>query len=220
MTGREVVTISVRNFNIGDRVMVFKCDSYKRKNLAGTFGVVKDIMDYDGGKFAVELDGVRNTLSSKGYHYFKPHELVIINDFKSHVKENDTMPNITNYFNAVKIQFIGDTMPCKYIYANFDSYLKVGHLCVVKPAHHGIALAKVVEILDGNDYETPREIVSIVDTSFYDERVKAREKLAELKSQMEKRAKQLQDIALYEMLAKDDPAMMDLLNQYRSLPNF
>ena len=220
MTGREMVTILIRNINIGDRVMVFKCDSYKRKNLAGTYGVVKDVLDYDGGKFAVELDGMRNPLSSKGYHYFKPHELVIINDFKSHVKENETMPNITNYFNAVKIQFIGDTMPCKYIYANFEPDLKEGDLCVVMPAHHGLALARVTEVINDNSFETPREIVARVETGFYDERVKAREKAAELKAKMQERAKKLQDIALYQMLAKDDSEMMDLLNAYQSLPMY
>jgi tRNA A37 N6-isopentenylltransferase MiaA len=45
-----------------------------------------------------------------------------------------------------------------------------------------------------------------------------RAKAVELKAKMEARAKQLQDIALYQMLAKDDPDMAELLKEYQDIP--
>lgn len=206
------------DFPIGTRVEIIAHHKYLTYRLVGKTGIVRS--NY-GSEIRVEVDGMRNHYSGSGHFYFKPKELskiVIEKETINHVKENETMPNITNYFNAVKIQFIGDTMPCKYIYANFESDLEEGDLCVVMPAHHGLALAKVVEIFEGNYYETPREIVAKVDTCFYDERVKNRAKAAELKAKMQERAKQLQDIALYQMLAKDDPAMMELLEEYQAVP--
>ena len=203
----------------GMRVEIIRHHKYRRYNLVGMTGTVYSVY---GNEVRVEVDGVRNDNACSGHFYFTPKELQIIDDEKINecVKENETMPNITNYFNAVKIQFIGDTMPCKYIYANFESDLKEGDLCVVMPAHHGLALARVTEVINDNGFETPREIVARVETGFYDERVKAREKAAELKAKMQERAKKLQGIALYQMLAKDDSEMMDLLNAYQSLPMY
>ena len=83
-----------------------------------------------------------------------------------------------------------------------------------------MTLARVVEILEGNSYETPREVVAVVDTRFYDERVEAREKATKLKARMQERAKKLQDISLYRMLAENDSEMMNLLNEYQNLPMF
>jgi hypothetical protein len=52
----------------------------------------------------------------------------------------------------------------------------------------------------------------------FDYRVSVRKQAAELKAKMQERAKQLQDIALYQMLAKEDSEMMELLGQFQSLP--
>lgn len=209
------------DFTSGMRVRVLSHHKYRSFDLIGLKGTVSSSY---GSEIRVAIDGLSNPNASSGDFYFKPRELEIItigelfnND---DVKENETMPNITNYFNAVKIQFIGDTMPCKYIYANFEPDLKEGDLCVVMPAHHGLALARVTEVINDNSFETPREIVARVETGFYDKRVKAREKAAELKAKMQERAKKLQDIALYQMLAKDDSEMMELLNAYQSLPMY
>lgn len=91
---------------------------------------------------------------------------------------------------------------------------------MVKSLHHGYGLAIVTEILHQNDIQTPREIVAKVDTEAYDNREKSRKLAAELKAKMQERAKQLQDIALYQMLAKEDSEMQDLLNCYQNLPLF
>jgi hypothetical protein len=155
-----------------------------------------------------------------GYFYFKPRELSIVTDVNTDILEDNTMQNVVNYFNVARIQYLDNNTPSNHYYANFEPSLAVGNLCVVKSLHHGLGLAKVVEILNQNDIPTPREIVAKVDTQNYDFRVAARKDAAELKAKMHERAKQLQDIALYQMLAKEDTEMQDLLNRYQNLPLF
>lgn len=202
-------------FSTGMHVKVIKQGCYHKYKLVGVIGVVDSSYGY--GKVAVKFDEIRNHSSCRGVFYIPASDLEIVDDICT-IKEENTMHNITNYLNAVKIKFINDQFTCKYIYANFETDLKVGDLCVVKPAHHDLALARVIEVIDQNDFETPREVVAKVHTDFYDERVANRAKAAEIKAKMQERAKQLQDIALYQMLAKDDPAMLDLLNEYQALP--
>jgi len=211
-TYSQLCAASDPRYGAGTNVKIVSCPrKYKNYDLVGKIGIVRT---NHVNNIAVAVEGLRNTASMCGYFYLEPINLIHIDE---NMEEN-TMSNISNYFNAVKIQFIDDVRPCGYIYANFDMSLKVNDLVVVRPAHHPIALARVVEILDGNNYETPREIVAKVDTKAYDERVKVRKQAAELKAMMQERAKKLQDIALYQMLAKDDSEMQDLLNRYQSLP--
>ena len=127
--------------------------------------------------------------------------------------------NITNYLNIAKIKFIDSPYSGTktYDYANFDPELTVGDICVVKSANHGLGIAKVEEIVDRNDITTQREIVAKVDTSAYDERVANRTKSVELKAKMQERVRQLQDIALYKIMAENDPTMSELLKEYQAI---
>lgn len=217
MTSAErLIGILGPRYDAGTRVKIIACpNKYRNYDLIGKIGVIRTTHVQN---VTVAVEGIRNSGSAYGYFYLAPNHLTHV-DEDNNMEENK-MSNITNYLNAVKIKFVGDVNPCNYIYANFDSCVKVDDMVVVKPAHHAFALAKVVEVIDKNDFETPREIVAKVDMDFYNERVKARNQAAELKAKMQERAKKLQDVALYQMLAKDDPEMQDLLNRYQSLPNF
>lgn len=202
--------------SIGTRVKIVRQPRNRSYDLIGREGTI--ISTY-ARNVAIEIDGVRNKSSSYGYFYFEPGDFLYLDEFTdTNIMEENNMNTITNYHNAVKIRFLDDHYDCKYIYANFDIGVEVGDLVVVKPAHHEMALARVVEVIDKNDFETNREVVVKVDTFMYDDRVANRSKAAELKTKMQERAKQLQDIALYQMLAKDDPAMMELLNEYQAIP--
>lgn len=128
------------------------------------------------------------------------------------------MQKMNNYVNVAVIQFLKDSTPFRtYEYANYTADLAVGDLCVVMSAHHGMGLAEVVEIKDHASEDLYREIVTKVDTSGYDLRVERRKQAAELKAKMQERAKQLQDIVLYQTLAKEDPEMAAMLQEFMSL---
>lgn len=204
----------------GVRVEVVGRSSYKKYDYRGKIGtVVKNNYDMYG-KILVKLDLIRNPYGASGNFYFKPYELSLVNESNNEILEDNIMQNVVNYFNIARIQYLVNRTPSNHYYANFDHSLAVGNLCVVKSLHHGLGLAKVVEILNQNDIPTPREIVARVDTQDYDFRVAARKDAAELKGKMQERAKQLQDIALYQMLAKEDTEMQELLNRYQNLPLF
>lgn len=203
------------NFGIGARVKVIRQRKYPSEKLLGLIGTVRTD---SGSNVSVIFDTITNVRSSYGCFYFKPNELVEVDENNNEIVEEKTMSKITNYLNNVTIKFIGDSVPCSYVYANYDSDIKVGDLCVVKPANHTMNLARVVAINDCNDFELQREVVAKVYTEDYDRRVEMRAKAAELKNKMEARAKQLQDVALYQMLAKDDPEMAALLSEFQGLP--
>jgi hypothetical protein len=214
MTTAEMV---YAQYEKGKRVRVIKCNSYKKYDYTGKLGTVRSSSS-QYGKIYVKLDNEWNPYSDTGLFYFKPYELSLLNDNTTDIEEENNMENITNYLNIAKISFVDGNDSRTFDYANFEPTLKKGDLCVVKSAHHGLGLAKVVEIVDRNDIQTPREIVAKVDTQDYDFRVASRKDAAELKAKMKERAKQLQDIALYQMLAEKDPEMQELLARYQSIP--
>lgn len=200
-------------FEVGSRVRVAKQNKYKALDLVGECGTVRAV---NGGNISVNIDNARNPNSSYGVFYFAPGDLVVI-DKQMEVTTMQT--NITNYLNIAKIKFIDGLYETKrlYEYANFDPELKVGDICVVKSANHGFGLAKVEEIVEQNDIATQREIVAKVNVDAYNERVANRAKSAELKAKMKERVRQLQDIALYQMMAENDPTMSELLKEYKAV---
>lgn len=213
----------IQLFDVGMRVKVsdFQTSYLSRRNMdkvSGAYGtVVRVDMHYE--KIEVKIDHEQNDLSVSGCFFFKPRELKIL-DENDNVMEDKNMAisNIKNYTNVARIRFSGETKSCNYLYANFEPDLKVGDLVVVKPAHHDITVATVTEIHEGDHFTVQREIIAKVDTEAYDSRVAVRKQAAELKIKMEERARQLQDVALYKMLAETDPAMMELLKEFQALP--
>lgn len=207
---------SLRNqgYEAGQRVKVVRQYGYPTTELIGLLGTVMSVYS---NSIAVQIDGWWNTRSSRGLFYFKASELKIIDD---NIKEENDMSYITNYLNVVKVRFFSDDGPSQYLYANFDPELKVDDVCVVKyPSKGGgMGVATVVEIFDKTDLNIDREVVAKVDMGHYEYRVATRAKAAELKAKMQERAKKLQDIALYQMLADNDAEMMALLQEYQALP--
>lgn len=200
---------------IGKRVRVKWCDKYKRYKVKGCYGTIVAVYSY----VAVKLDGLHNDSSATGDFYFYKKHLEIIEDEN---KEETTMAtitkHITNYLNTAKIHFLNDTNANRtYDYANYIPDLYEGDLCVVMSAQHGMGVAKVVEINHENDAPLSREIVCRIDPADYDRRVETRKKAAELKQKMQERAKKLQDIAIYKMLAEKDTEMAQLLAEFTNL---
>lgn len=208
---------------VGHRVYVLDT-SYYGNRYSGQSGIIRAV--YNNNQIAVELDGEFNNRSVHGYFYFKDSVLEIRNTPQENTaqtaeKGERTMPKFTNYLNVAVIQFLNDnrtfhTIEC----ANYEPDLTQGDLCVVATASHGLGLAEVVEIKntpDTPDAELRREIVAKVPTANYDSRVETRKKAAELKAKMQERAKKLQDLVLYQTLAKEDPEMAQLLAEFKGL---
>ena len=205
-------------FKVGDRVRVIKQRKYPSEKLLGLVGTVRSI-DYSND-VSVVLDECKNTRSSYGCYYFRATDLVRENE----IMEEKNMEKITGYLNCVAVEIAGLVKGVeiaglvkgnRFYVANFDSDLNVGDYCAVDYGSK-LFLATVIKISD-TDVDVVGEVVAKVNTDAYNARVKVREKAAELKTKMEARAKQLQDVALYKMLAENDPDMADLLHEYQEL---
>lgn len=207
---------------VGLRVRVIGPGHYRGRH-EGEHGTIRAVWPQEN--IAVELDFSSNKNSNRGYFYFHISELEIINtkNKKSATAADEgenKMQKMSNYLNVAEVQFLNENTAFKtYEYANYETNLSVGDLVVVMSAHHGMGLAEVVEIKETTDTDLYREIVSRVDTFDFDNRVAQRKMAAELKAKMQERAKQLQDIVLYQTLAKEDPEMAKMLQDYMALNN-
>lgn len=227
-------------FVVGDRVEIrdrHGSGSYQGK-YAGCKGTVRSCNPFGCGSVGVELDGKYNPASSKGIFWFQGPELSLFAGFErpdprilrdeleeetegieiEDVKEE--VPMLKGYI-AAGVSFIhGHNRDTVYPYALYpDLHCQVGDKVVVMTGHHGMSLAEIKSIgdlpVDSVDYG--REIICKVDMAAYVERKARAEKLACLKKEMDAKVRELQSVALYEVLAEKDPALKAMLDEFKSL---
>lgn len=203
--------MSYNEFVVGDRVeLVHVSPKYKRIPV-GVTGTVRNV--YNPSSIRVHLDAYTNITSKYGDYYFSHKELKRINTESN----NEGSTIMTGSYRTAEVQFIeGNNADCKYIYACYDPSIVEGDICVVKSARHGLGIAKVAGFISTTE-ELTREIVCKCDFSDYNKRVENRKRMAELKDLMTARAKQLQDIALFQMLSEKDSDMASMLAEYQKL---
>ena len=204
--------MSYNEFVVGDRVEIVRKPSKYKAIPVGVTGTVRSV--YSPSSIRVHLDGYDNYTSKYGDYYFDTKELKYINNESNNEGRTTIM---TGNYRVANVQFIeGNNTDCKYRYACYDPSIVEGDICVVKSAHHGLGIAKVAGFVDTTE-ELTREIVCKCDFSDYNKRVENRKRMAELKDMMNARAKQLQDIALFQMLSEKDSDMASMLAEYQKL---
>ena len=121
-------------------------------------------------------------------------------------------------FRIAIINFLEGTNTEKgYEYACYDDDIHENDKVVVRSAHHGFGIGYVSCFIENHGQDVYREIVCKADFSAYNKRVEDRARKAELVKQMKKRSEELKEITLYETLAKADPEMAKLLEDYKSI---
>lgn len=204
--------MSYNEFVVGDRVEIIRKPSKYKKLPVGATGIVTNV--YCPSSIRVKVDSIENTTSKYGDFYLDAKELKYINNESNNEGRTTIM---TGNYRVAEVQFIdGSNTDKVYRYACYDPSITWGDICVVKTAHHGFGLAKVREFITTTE-ELTREIVCKCDFSDYNKRVENRKRMAELKDLMTARAKQLQDIALFQMLSEKDPEMAGMLADYQRL---
>lgn len=130
------------------------------------------------------------------------------------------MPNTFRYVIGVKFDDFPYSKEYDFKYDKDD--LKVGDVVVVDTSR-GLQVAKVTTITKlaaGETYsKATKWVIQKIDLTEHNARLERERKAAELKKQLEARRKQLEDIAIYEVLAKEDPKMAELLEQYKEVMN-
>lgn len=161
----------------------------------------------------VRIAGCENPKSRVGLFWFEADEIEFIES------EENVMLSQSENFMVAGVKFLdGNNKDKEYFYALFDEYY-VGDLVVVQTGHHGLALAEISSIgwTDKERVKCSREIITRVDMNAFCERQEKRKALAQLKKDMDKKVKELQETALYELLAEKDPALAGMLEQYKQL---
>ena len=149
-------------------------------------------------------------------------ELVDNNNFGDKKGEEIMMGNYT----VCTIKFIeGANTDREYHYALYDDNIGVDDYVVVKSANHGLGLAKVISVIS-DDVVTPamidycnagREVVSSFDMEAYNSRVEKRKIAKHLKAEMNKKMKEMQELAMFELMAEKNPELAEMLATYKDL---
>lgn len=200
-------------FNCGDTVKVRNgpppYTSYKNQ-YCGCMGYIERI---SGSKIGVVLEGKYNDNSSYGVFWFDQSELDYVSGTDN--KEEYFMDN--NY-SMIKAKYLDESISKRdLIFAAYEPY-EVNDYVVVNSGHHGFVVAQVtaVENVECN-VQYGREIICKVDMTVYEDRKARAKRKAELKGKMEAKVKELQETALFEMLAKEDAGLAKMLKEFKEL---
>ena len=206
---------------VNNKIMRRSSPTYK--NLVNAFGIIRTVYENKGWlNFGVDIRDVSNSDSQYGYFYLYEDEFDLRSDFE---KENEMNTYNTNAykgkFRVATIQFLdNDNYEINYRLYDDGFEYKEGDIVVVKSAHHGWTIAKIKFIFDEDSSVTAdenREIICPIDTSKFLERDKKAKEIVKLKKEMDKKVKELQGVALYEMMAQHSPELRDMLTQFKEL---
>ena len=195
-------------FENGDMVKVVSCSKYKDKYI-GAIGTVEKT---GFSSIGVRLKEYTNKNSGYGLFWFDKDELTRM---KTKHKEEYFMDK--NY-NPIIINFIsGSNTDVPYTYAAYEDYNEDDYV-VVHTGHHGMAIAKVKAMGTEDDkVEYGHEIICKIDMTAYNDRKARAKRKAELKGKMEAKVKELQETAIFEMLAKEDAGLAEMLKEFKEL---
>ncbi|PHE70544.1 hypothetical protein [Bacillus wiedmannii] len=117
----------------------------------------------------------------------------------------------------IAVQFIGTPFKSYNFLTDMED-LKKGEKVVVDTVN-GLAIAEVEKYVEYPTGKVPASkwIVQKIDTTSHEKRLENERLMNGLKLKMESRRKQLEEIQIYQLLAKEDPEMKAILEEYNSL---
>ena len=193
----------MNNFKHGDMVEVLDTNKYKEVHV-GAIGTVRSTYE---GRVTVMFDSIHNPRSSYDCFYFNVKQLKLY--------EGDKI--MDGNYRIATIRFLDEKGDKTYSYALYDEKADIGDICVVKSAHHGMGVAVIIDIGPKTEEKIIREVVCVCDFAAYVAREDKRKRKEELKRKMAARAAQLQELALYKMMADSDADMSDMLKEFEGL---
>lgn len=104
-----------------------------------------------------------------------------------------------------------------YQFATDIEDLKAGDKVVVD-TRNGLTIAQVEGYSEPNPaLKDFKWVVQKIDTETHEKRLEKQRQLAAVKRKMESRRKQLEEVQIFALLAKEDPSMKELFEEYSSL---
>lgn len=199
----------------GKRVMI-TCANRKSKYYATLYAIGSIKNTSSGTEFGILLDNFSNESSAKGLFWFRYDEF----EFLKEESEEINMSKLTG-FKAVAVVKQGCSV---YHFAIFDDGMEyqAGDKVAVSGASKDYLLTinevitpeEAAQRYSGN---ITAEVIDVVNMYNYEERVAKRKAAEDLKKSMDKAIKEMQEVDKYEMYAKQNPALKDMLDQYKKL---
>lgn len=205
----------MQKLKIGDYVLISKAlfhTSYEDKYL----GCKGEIERISGKSIGVRLDGKINKNSSYGIFWFVAEELYQLKREQNINNQEECFMDKNHA--VVKVKYLDEKISKReFDYAAYEQY-NVGDYVAVNSGHHGFIIAKItaVENVTG-EVQCGREVICKIDMTAYEERKIRAKRKAELKGKMEARIKEIQETKIYEMLAKEDESLAEMLKEFKEL---
>ena len=202
---------------ISDKILNRKTHKYRELN--GKKGVVDSVWDDNIG---VKIDGLTNTDSKQGIFYFKSNELIIDSEEENNMA-NENYENYKGHYVVAKIHYIDDTANTEIFARIYDSdgmFYEVGDYVVAKSVNKCMRVAKIIDCFDENSMNScssDTEIICPVRMEAYNYRNQKAKEIVKLKKQMDEKVKELQGIALYELMAQNSPELKEMLDKFTQL---
>ena len=202
---------------------------YREENIVGRYG---QVIKTTSGSIAVQIDGMYNAASSNGFYWFSRSELNIIR-----VESEDN--KMTGFEQVAIVNLVEDYSKKDY---GFALYEDERNLIVEKdPSKHPVyvvvntrgkdnrVLGIVKELMTVEEYgkNVTAQVVGVVNMDGYNARIDKENRLKEIakqKASIEKELKseieKMNNIALYEKMAKEhpeNPRLAELVNALKEL---
>ena len=199
-------------FKVGDRVVITN-DGLQTYGFTGRI----EHKSYWGDSYDVKLDQIPKTYT------YNPKNLTLANEqnnINNNINEGvNTM--IGNYYVAM-VKFLQGTNTTKeYGFALFDTNIIIDDY-VLCDTQNGYGVAKIIKIIPKSEYDgtkITREIICKVDFTDFENRKENRAKAIKLKTDMDKKIKEMQELAIFEMMAKESSELKEMLDAYKELMN-
>lgn len=108
-----------------------------------------------------------------------------------------------------------------YLYALYDNSIGEGDIVLCCTGHHGHVIGQVRNVIntwsEDAKVEYGREIICKIDYTAFEERQAKLKRIDTIKKTMAKKKAELDELAVYELLAKQSPEMANLLSELKEL---
>lgn len=179
------------------------------KQLCGEIGTIASVEFYDQGLFGINVNGWI-IQCYKDYFDFIDEE------------ENENMAALTGYKAVAVIEQGSGCCKRDYHFAIYEdgTDYKPGDMVKVSGGNGFDVIKEVItpeEARERFKKNITAEVICKVDTTAYDERVRKRKEAADIKKEMDKVIKQMDEKMKYKIYAEENPDLKDMLRKYLEL---
>jgi len=207
MKGRLLLNEEIKNLAVGDKVHLVATGYTEHDGIAiiksDADGELETWEEESGSLYPIEDCMKERTAYGTRIKIYEYLEEIIKNERRNNIMKN-----------AV-VKFQGTS---KHYHFITDLDLHEGDTVVCDTAV-GITVAAVIRIEEEVSSLATKWIIDKVDIDTHKRRMELEAKKKDIKAKMEKRRKKLEDIAVFAILAKEDPDMAELLKEYQEINN-